>query len=191
MVLFVVLAAVMTASFTGSHALAQTGTNSDTKIEQIVKGLGNTHTDVTDDLAVLKTDQHAAVTFLVGELHPIPRKVYFERTKTKDARHIVSCLQALHYLTGLTFTAGTESRLTDDETQFLDFSNAMHDSNPDHRLHFFGIWMSRDAYFVAPVDAQHKIIDQWKQWQNQYGNSFQYIPSGTPKDSIDHWYWFG
>jgi hypothetical protein len=51
--------------------------------------------------------------------------------------------------------------------------------------------MSRDAEFVAPEDAQRAIIEQWKQWQHDFGGTLQYRPAKNPADAMDDWYWYG
>jgi hypothetical protein len=149
------------------------------------------HENISEDLALLQSNSRAAVRLLVSQLHTIPRKIYFEGAKTKESRHIIACLRALHYLTGLTFAATSAAKLSEDEQQFLDFKDQMHDSNPGHKLHFFGVWMSRNADCVAPVDAQRKIIQQWIEWRSNQGESFAPAHSGNPADFMDDWYWFG
>jgi hypothetical protein len=170
---------------------AQSDTRTDFELAQVVRALGAKDEKVADDFQRLRQDPHAAVRLLVAELHPIPRKLYYEHMKTQQSNHVISCLRALHYLTGLTFSAKTASRLTDDERQFLDFDKEMHDSNPTHKLHFFGVWMSRNADCVAPDDVQRAIIKQWQQWQQQNGATFQYRPAKSPTDSMEEWVWWG
>jgi hypothetical protein len=171
--------------------LAVAATVNDQSLVSVVKNLGVKNENIGDDLELLKSDPHKSVALLVAELHLVPHKVYYQQKKTKDSRHVISCLRALRFLTRQTFTATSIQHLTDDEKQFLDFKNQMHDDNPGHELHFFGVWMSRDADFVAPADAQRKIIKQWQQWQHDCGDSFIYSAAGKAKDSFENWYWFG
>jgi hypothetical protein len=161
------------------------------KVAQVVLELGTKSEDISNDLALLQEHPHQAVALLVAELHPIPRKMYYEKAKTKNSRHVISCLRALHYLTGLTFSAVSAARLTDDERQFLDFKDQMHDANPGHELHFFGVWMSRNADCLAPQDSQTKIIEQWRAWQSQNAESFRSPHSGNPANFMEQWFWFG
>jgi hypothetical protein len=171
--------------------VSNTGVARSKTIERTVKDLGIANENISKELAILAKDRHVATYLLVAELRPIPRKIYYESSKTKNSRHVIACLRALRYLTGSTFTARTKKRLSVDERQFLDFKNELYDVNPDHQLHFFSVWMSRNADFVAPIDAQKQIIFQWKQWQKNHGDSFQYTPPSTPEKSMDQWYWFG
>jgi hypothetical protein len=163
----------------------------ESQIAPLVKDLGVAQEDISKDLAVLQSRPHIAVKLLVLQLHTIPRKMYYEQNKSKDVRHVIGCLRALHYLTGASFTATSAIKLSDDEKQFLDFRLQMHDENPGHQLHFFGVWMSRNADCFAPEDAQRKIIQQWVQWQDTNGESFEPPHSGDPAKFMDEWYWFG
>lgn len=160
-------------------------------VRLIVNQLGSRSRDLNKDLEVLRANALIAAPLLVSQLHTIPRKTYYEHSKTDCSRHVVACLRALRYLTGISFTASTKSKLSDDERQFLDFDKEMHDANPSHRLHFFGVWMSRNADFVAPLDVQRGIIRQWKQWSSQHASNFHYAPSAPPGDSMDSWFWYG
>ncbi|MBS1992791.1 MAG: hypothetical protein JSS83_19875 [Cyanobacteria bacterium SZAS LIN-3] len=140
---------------------------------------------------LLAQDPHRSVALLVAELHPIARRTYFEGKKPTGERHVVGCLRALRYITGRTFVAATGSALSADEKQFLDFDQDMHDSNPSHKLHFFGVWMSRNADFVAPTDVQKAIIKSWRRFQETDGRTFNYKPRSSAANCIDDWFWYG
>jgi hypothetical protein len=140
---------------------------------------------------LLAQDPYEAVTLLVKELHPIARRAYFEDKKTDQSRHVIACLRALRYITGRTFSVTTKAKLNDSERQFLDFDKEMHDSNPSHKIHFFGVWMSRNADYVAPEDAQLAIIEAWKRFQKEEGKDFKYRPAASAAKSMDDWFWFG
>lgn len=161
------------------------------RLPSTIKTLGVRAENISKDLDSLATDPQQSVRLLVAELHPIRRKTYFESKKTKECRHVIACLRALHYLAGFTFSSPSAETLTDDEKQFLDFRIRMHDENPGHALHFFGVWMSRNADIVAPADAQRNIIKQWHHWVTESGNSFNSAHSGTAAESMDEWFWFG
>lgn len=160
-------------------------------IKQTISQLGSHTRDLNGDLRTLAYDVHSSVEFLVSELHTIPRKVYYEQAKTAQSRHVIACLRALRYLTGLTYSATTNSKLSDDDRQFLDFDKQMHDANPSHQLHFFGVWMSRNADFVAPLDVQRSIIRKWQAWLKGPGRDFSRAPISSPEETMDNWYWFG
>jgi hypothetical protein len=42
---------------------------------------------------------------------------------------------------------------------------------------FFGVWMSRDRVYVAPKDAQERIVRQWTDWYRTEGGRFAYPPA--------------
>lgn len=187
-----VLLAVLATSVFGSQAAFSEGVAqaSSDRIQEIVKGLGLNGAAVSGDFDTLATNPRFAVRMLIDQLHPIARKAYYPDHKTADSQHVIACLRALRYLTGVTFSAPTEEKLTDDEKQFLDFKHEMHDANPEHKIHFFGVWMSRNAEFVAPPDVQKKIIDLWRKWCHDHGATFQRsMPKA--KDCMDDWFWFG
>jgi hypothetical protein len=186
---------VLTAFAIGNQlSLAQNEkVGADMYLQGFARNLGVTNKEMADlagDFDLLSANSHLATKLLIKELHPIPRKAYYPSGKTDESRHVLNCLRALHYLTGKTFSATTKEKLTPDESQFLDFNTKMHDVNPGHKIHFFGVWMSRDAEFVAPLDAQQKIIDLWKKWQREYGQTFVHS-SPRAKDCMDDWVWFG
>ncbi len=156
-----------------------------------VSRLGLNQSDPGAGFDLLEKSPHQAVELLVQELHPIKRGAYFENKKTEQSRHVLACLRALRYITGRSFSVPTRSKLSDDEKQFLDFDKEMHDNNPGHKIHFFGVWMSRDAEYVAPQDAQLAIIEKWKDFVRSEGKDFLYHPAASAKDSMDSWYWYG
>jgi hypothetical protein len=134
------------------------------------------------------------VPLLVEQLHTLPRRTYFKTSKTAQSRHVIACLRALHYISGKTFSAATKANLSDDERQFLDFAKAMGDSNPGHALHFFGVWMSRDAEILAPLDVQKAIIEQWRTYAGEIMQKPPAKLAKPPKPAAqakDDWYWYG
>jgi hypothetical protein len=52
-------------------------------------------------------------------------------------------------------------------------------------VRFFGTWMSRDLTWVAPQDAQIRIIDKWRRWLSEHGSTFKYVKRD---DAVDDWY---
>jgi len=179
------LLAGVTACFTGAQA------NDPCDLTQCVRQLGLQVSDPAYGFDLLAQKPHQAVALLVDQLHSIKRGLYYESKKTDQSRHILACLRALHYITGRTFVSATGDRLNDDERQFLDFDKQVHDQNPSHKIHFFGVWMSRDAEYVAPKDAQLAIIEEWKHFQKAEGETFAYKPAASAAKSMEDWYWFG
>jgi len=90
-----------------------------------------------------------------------------EEPKYAKAMHVLTCLRMLQALTGQKFYAGTEYRF--DLVRDKDRSYWLLKGHKDE-VPFFANWMSRDSDFIAPVDAQRKIIEKWKNWleQNRY-----------------------
>jgi hypothetical protein len=86
-------------------------------------------------------------------------------------------VRALRSLTGLDFRAGTNAKLTAEESHFLDM-------NARGEVEFFGTWMFRDSVWVAPGDAQVQIIKKWQEWFAAHGRTHKYV---NDRD-FDHWY---
>ena len=163
------------------------------KLVRAVQELGTPDRD-QERFDVLATAPQRSVPLLVEQLHPLPRRTYFTTSKTAQSRHVIACLRALHYISGKTFSAETKAKLSDDERQFLDFAKTMGDSNPDHALHFFGVWMSRDAEIVAPTDVQKAIIEQWRTYAKEVAHqetSKLAKPAKPAAQAKDDWYWYG
>jgi hypothetical protein len=130
-------------------------------------------------LKVLHRSPSRAAALLVAGLHPIPRGGY------SDAPDVVWFIRALRSLTGLDFRGRTDSALSNGgendgggEAWFL---------RPDTlgTVEFFGTWMSREFSWVAPRDAQVRIIEQWHQWYRHEAATFHYVKD----DGMGNWYW--
>ncbi len=191
-ILVALITTICASASSGLQAHETVGTQTEIlSTQQLVKSLGVMSKGITGELNALNDDRHTAIKLLIGELHPVKSRTYYPSSTPEEVRHVIACLRALHYLTGLTFSAETRSRLNDDQRQFVDFKNQMHDDNPTHELHFFGVWMSRDADIVAPIDTQRKIINRWREWQKKNSESFDYAPPAKAEKCMDSWYWFG
>jgi hypothetical protein len=168
-------------------ALAEAGD----ELVQTVKMLGLAADKPARGFEILARSPRQASVLLVGQLHTLKRGLYYPSQRTDQTRHVLACLRALHYLSGRTFAAPTAAKLSDDERQFLDFDQQMHDTNPLHRLHFFSVWMSRDADYIAPEDAQTAIIKQWQQLIKEEREPVNYKPAADPSKWMNDFYWFG
>jgi len=150
-------------------------------LAQLVESLGpNTE---ADDLKQLRASGRESVSLLIATLQPISEnKVLPEnRNKHRTALHVIWAIRALRYLTGRDFRAPTAhvfGHSEDERTreQFL--------KKADHTVAFFATWMSRDSVYVAPVDAQRKIIEGWRKWFAELDE--RWMPVAEP--SINDWY---
>jgi hypothetical protein len=96
--------------------------------------------------------------------------------------HVIWCIRALRHLTALRFTSLTNhefghSKAERDRKHFLTLNNP-----PE--VTFFATRMSTDSEYIAPRDAQERIIEKWREWYKANGKDFEYRPS----QSIDDWY---
>jgi len=186
---FILAIAAVLLAFALVNPVALAATSAE--LAKTVSELGLKPADPGYGFDLLAQEPHEAVALLVKELHPIAHRTYFEGNKTNQSNHVIACLRALRYISGRTFSVTTKAKLNDGERQFLDFDKEMHDSNPSHKIHFFGVWMSRNADYVAPEDAQLAIIEEWKRFQKEEGKDFKYRPAASAAKSMDDWFWFG
>ncbi|MBU6452069.1 MAG: hypothetical protein KGS72_09850 [Cyanobacteria bacterium REEB67] len=165
------------------------------KFVSAVQSLGsaNTESGITDEerFDLLASAPQLTVPLLAAQLRTLPRRTYFTTVKTPESRHVIACLRALHYISGHTFSARTQARLSDDERQFLDFDKTIGDSNAGHALHFFAVWMSRDAEIVAPLDVQKAIIEKWRAYAQEAAHRSLPKPAKPAAQAKDQWYWYG
>lgn len=172
----VVLAAV-TLSLLPFTAYAQR-TPSDAEIKTAIASLGENTPDANgfgrSGFEVLYKNPRRSAQLLISSLKPVRRGQYL----TGKHPQMVWNLRALRSLTGLSFRAPTHVDLTEDEAHFLG-----HDPKTDE-VEFFGTWMSRDRVWVAPVDAQTTIIEKWRKWFREYGETFTYVNDRN----FDNWY---
>lgn len=140
----------------------------DVSIRDAIHGLGAE--DNEQRLKVLAEHPVRSAELLTGLLRPTRRGKYRQHPR------VVWHIRALRFLTGLDFKARTDGRLTADEKNFL--------IAEQRRVKFFGTWMSRDIVFVAPRDAQVRIIRQWRAWFARNGKTHTYV--GAPP--LDDWY---
>lgn len=149
---------------------AQTrGTDIDSLIKNTIRDIGGD--DYQQDFKILSQHPLRSTELLIKSLRLVGRGKY--RTHPR----VVWYIRALRFLTKLDFKARTDGRLTDDEKNFLVYDD-------ERQVKFFGTWMSRDIVFVAPKDAQGKIIRQWRDWFTMNGKTHNYSDS-TP---LDDWY---
>lgn len=154
-----------------------------------VKHLGRDDHDLAR-IQLLAEHPSEAVRLLVNELQPVtdahvPGNEQFQ-LRYRSTMHVIWCIHALRYLTnGLDFTATTTYTFgtspLEQERQSL-----LHEST-DHEVRFLGVWMSRDSTFVAPLDAQEKIIAAWQEWAKNNTSTFKFVSPGK-KLPPEVWY---
>jgi hypothetical protein len=161
-----------------------------TSLATVVHELGSDENDI-ERIKFLGRAPAEAARLLVLELHPVEgvRVMADEQyaTRWRDTEHVVWCLRALRSLTaGMEFRAKTSHKFGDTviERNRLQFIGGKQYAK-DGTVRFFGVWMSRDSLYLAPQDAQRKIVEMWKSWYESQGNGFAYTPF---KDDPDGWY---
>jgi hypothetical protein len=100
------------------------------------------------------------------------------------------CLCGLRYITGgLDFKAVSRYKFKASEEyrrrHLLTVDDAGIPINPN--LKFFGYWMSRGTYYIAPQDAQMKIIQKWKDWYSKITSNYKFKPLRNPRP--EDWLW--
>jgi hypothetical protein len=148
---------------------------SDAEIKAAIAKLGeDTDAKGFTKFEVLYKNPRRATELLIATLEPIQRGQYL------TGRHpqVVWNIRALRSLTGLDFRGSTKADLREDEAHFLG-----HDPKTDD-VEFFGTWMSRDRVWVAPLDAQATVINKWRTWFREHGETFAYVNDRN----FDNWY---
>jgi hypothetical protein len=120
------------------------------------------------------------------------RVIAYEQDKHVDTMRVIWALCAVRYLTdGHDFRAPTaENPAKWDELRrgwlLRDEAGVpMKNWKPADGVRFFGTWMSRDSVFIAPRDAQERIIAKWRVWYRSTGSRrFRFKTC----DSVDRWY---
>lgn len=159
----------------------------------VVRDLGTDGKDLTDleRIKFLERQPAEAARLLVHELHPVlgVRILGNEHSLSqwRDTEHVVWCLRALRSLTGgIDFRAKTTHEFGDSEVEEnREWFTGGEQFPKDGTVRFFGVWMSRDSLYLAPRDAQLRIIRKWKRWYEARGKTFVYPPF---KDDPDLWY---
>jgi len=124
-----------------------------------------------------------AACYLIRNLHTISQTQIRpeESESNKDAMKVIWSIRALKYLTnGKNFTAKTSYVFKKPEKTRKHFLTIF----SEQELPFFSVWMSRDIIYIAPIDVQTKIIEQWKKWYSENGKDFIYKSS----EAMD-WYY--
>ncbi|HXQ25933.1 MAG TPA: hypothetical protein VN822_05965 [Candidatus Acidoferrales bacterium] len=173
----------MTAFAVTTPLLAQSfAANSGDEIQQRARRLGTGDTDDLADAEELAQTPYESMGALIAELHTIPHPERAKLVQDTDAvEHMISVIAALRYITGgndfyitggRDFCAATEwkfgrSHEEDSRRYWLYFNN-------QKCVTFFAIWPSRYRVYLAPLDAQQKIISQWRRWYAEDGKSYRY-----------------
>ena len=106
----------------------------------------------------------AAIDELLAGLHPLERK---EELREDDlaAQNVVYRIRALRYLTSTDFIAETSHRFGKSPAQASRRQELFGSPRCKGKgIPFFGEWMSRGIVYLAPIDTQQRIIDQWREW---------------------------
>jgi hypothetical protein len=164
------------------------------EIDQIVKNLGDTtkrNQDLKENISLLqqlKPHSKIAVAILLEELKPVAIVKLDDPSnasiKNREAHHVMWCFRALYYLTGQKILAYSSYKLTDSEYDTNRSGLAVRDNG---KWAFFTEWMSRGTVYFAPIDAQEKIIRDWKIWAKQNLDSYSF-PQNV---AFDEWYFGG
>ena len=152
----------------------------------LVDRLGSSGNDDAADIKQLASSPRESAGLLIDALHTIPDSEESAKADSPSMEHVLEVIRALRYITGGTdFCAQTQHVFGSSEEE----NNRKYWLTFRHKtcLSFFGYWMSRGRTYIAPVDAQRNIIDQWKSWYAKYGETFPYKPLHDP--APENWLW--
>jgi hypothetical protein len=155
-------------------------------LAQRVARLGADGNDDIVDVKELAKNPRVGAGLLIADLHTIPDSEKAAKQDSTSMEHVLWIIRALRYVTGgMDFCATSEHRFGSSEEE----RNRKYWLTLDHKecLAFFAIWPSRDRTYIAPVDAQKKIIVQWKEWYATSSTTFEYKPLQDP--APEKWIW--
>jgi hypothetical protein len=165
----------------------QSSSSGSADLKMIMTRLGETNDGDMDDIKELAKSPRESVQLLISDLHTIPDSPKAAKAERPTTEHTIAEIRALRYLTGgLDFCAtSSHSWGSSEEEQnrkyWLTFTNK-------HCLVFFALWPSHGRTYIAPPDAQRKIITQWKQWFTAKGGTYDYKPF-TEDTLPEKWSW--
>jgi hypothetical protein len=154
-------------------------------VEQTIKHLGKGTKEIEEIHELAKTPEKS-VSLLIDELHVVPEGRLLAGQYQFAVQHVLWCIRALRFITGgKDFCAQTSHAFGGGESErrrkyFLEFSHGS-------CIAFFSIWPSKMSTYIAPSDAQEKIIQQWKEWFNSEGSKLMFKPLSDPKP--EQWLW--
>lgn len=160
-----------------------------TPINVVVHQLGTDNNDV-DRIKFLAKEPAASARLLIQELHPVngARILGSEHHKPqwRHTEHVIWCLRALRTLSGFEFRAKTRHNFGHSELETnREWFTGGEQYPADGTVRFYGVWMSRDSLYIAPRDAQQKIIAKWKEWYAKNGQTYTYKAF---ENDPDDWY---
>lgn len=154
-------------------------------LQREVRQLGLPGNDDFADVKKLARTPAASTGFLISQLRVLEHP---ERTIVGEGNpqveHVLWSIRALRYITGgMDFCAPTKWR----------FGESGEEAYRSYWLHFgdnscvtfFAVWPSRGRCYVAPQDAQRKVISAWERWYASESKNYDYRPLVNPKS----WQW--
>jgi hypothetical protein len=163
------------------------------RVTDAIAALGRTRSATPDQLSILASDPDTAACHLLGSLHVV-RDTHiagYQQAKHASTMRVIWALRALRFLTDCQdFCAPTRENPAAWEPLRREWLLRDDAGAPVENWHaadgvrFFATWMSRDSVFIAPPDAQQKIIVQWLHWYRDAGRrGFHFHPCDS-----ERWY---
>jgi hypothetical protein len=177
----------ITVIFVGA-ALSDTPHEADLDLQEIVRNLGLSKSSkkIMDDIHKIATTPRESAKLLIEEIHIIPDDVAYEKQDSSNMDHVIWSLDALRYITGgKEFCSRTRHRFLETEEE----KNRAYWLELTHGkcLTFFAIWPSRGRIYLAPRDAQARIIALWGDWYKRHARDYSFHPLVKPEPQ--DWLW--
>lgn len=154
-------------------------------LRETVRRLGLPGNDNFAGVSQLAETPRDSVGLLVQQLHTVSNPASaVVGDNDISVNHVLWAIRALRYITGgMGFCAPTSHRFGKSGKEayrgyWLHFANKK-------CVTFFAVWPSRGQFYIAPIDAQRKIINAWRQWYAKEGRGFNYKPLVNPQS----WQW--
>ncbi len=135
------------------------------------------------NLDVARKDPPKSVKLLIDNLSIINTNYIsrMDKNNEKPIMNTIIYLITLRTLTVTGFTAKT-SYTFNDKSEIEKTRKYFLYLYSTNSIPFYSQWMSRNSYFIAPVDAQKAIIKKWKEWYRKNANTWQYNTNQIIKD---------
>jgi hypothetical protein len=190
----VILPIALMAALSGAGASTPLKCATNARVTEAIAGLTADRSGLTDRLSVLAGDPVVAACQLIASLHVVrdTHVAGHDQERHRNTMRVLWAIRALRYLTGgQDFRAPTRenpatwSALRREFLLRNDSGAPARSWKPADGVPFLQVWMSRDSVFIAPPDAQEKIIARWRLWYQESGS---HGVGFRTCESMDQWY---
>ena len=155
-------------------------------LAQVVDRLGTAGNSDASDVAMLARTPSMSTKLLIESLRTIDDSEETAKRDSPQTEHVLWLIRALRFITGGVDQCATSNHQfgSSEEEKHREYWLTFGHGNC---LTFFALWPSRDRIFIAPNDAQQKIITAWKHWYATLPKDYRFKPFHNPQP--EDWLW--